>query len=651
MVEMSDLVTRRKPKRLRSLVWNDFKKIKKNGKDLAMCKNCSKEFVGGGTTHLRKHLLRCVRKPSSDVVNQSVAIIDNNKEDTPPLVTPEPPKLLNSIKFVQEQSQFDLARMIILHDYPFSLVEHVGFRIFVNNLQPQFKMVSPNTVKADCLTIFEQEKEKLYEVLDKLPGRVSLTANMWTSYQNVSYLCLTAQYVDESWALQKKILNFVTVESPYTGEALSEIIMTCLMDWNIYHKLFAITMENSSMNDTIVSRIRGLLTEKRMVVGSGLFFHVQCATHCLSLIAQDGLELINEVVHKIRESVKLVKSSQAREQKFNEVASQVRVNSQRSMCLDIPAQWNTTYLMMEVALEYKEAFSYMQKQDPSYNMAPTDREWEVASLISNHLKLLYEVAKDFLGTKYPTSNLYFPALCAMKLQLNEWSKSINSFVGSMAAKMKENFDKYWKFSNMLLAIAVILDPRFKMKLVEYYYQRIYGNSAAERIKEVYDSVTNLYHEYAGHSASNLSFQEYGSQVGSVQGNESNGNLLPDIPNDIRDNLRGFDEFLNATTETQRTKSDLDLYLEEGVSPRNHEFNILSWWRINSPKYPVLSRMARDILGIPVSTVAFESTFNTRGRVLDAYKSSLDSQTVQALICAQDWLLDEFDGSALSMEPT
>ncbi|KAL4575228.1 hypothetical protein LXL04_022070 [Taraxacum kok-saghyz] len=54
-------------------------------------------------------------------------------------------------------------------------------------------------------------------------------------------------------------------------------------------------------------------------------------------------------------------------------------------------------------------------------------------------------------------------------------------------------------------------------------------------------------------------------------------------------------------------------------------------------YKVLSSMVKDILAVPVSTVASESAFSTSGRVVDDFRSSLGVKTVEALICTQDWL--------------
>ena len=52
---------------------------------------------------------------------------------------------------------------------------------------------------------------------------------------------------------------------------------------------------------------------------------------------------------------------------------------------------------------------------------------------------------------------------------------------------------------------------------------------------------------------------------------------------------------------------------------------------------MLTKLARDVLAVLVSTVASESTFSTGGRILDPFRSSLSSLMVQNLVCAQDWL--------------
>ena len=87
------------------------------------------------------------------------------------------------------------------------------------------------------------------------------------------------------------------------------------------------------------------------------------------------------------------------------------------------------------------------------------------------------------------------------------------------------------------------------------------------------------------------------------------------------------------------KSELDKYLTENYDDDDAfspNFSVLNWWKINSPRFPILSLIARDVLAIPISIVTSKSIFSTGGRVLDAFRSSLTLRTVQALICAQNW---------------
>ena len=93
------------------------------------------------------------------------------------------------------------------------------------------------------------------------------------------------------------------------------------------------------------------------------------------------------------------------------------------------------------------------------------------------------------------------------------------------------------------------------------------------------------------------------------------------------------------------KSELEDYLKENVyipETSNSSFSVLEWWRNNSLKYTVLSKMAGDILAIPISTVASESTFSAGGRVIDEYRSKLNGESIEALICGGDWLRHNYN---------
>uniref|UniRef100_A0ACD5ZZQ2 Uncharacterized protein n=1 Tax=Avena sativa TaxID=4498 RepID=A0ACD5ZZQ2_AVESA len=95
---------------------------------------------------------------------------------------------LKKFKYDKERVCYELVRMIILHELPFRIVEYEGFRRFVSSLNPAFKLMSRTTIKEDCMAEFDRQKVELLEVLKNLTSRVSLTANLWTSNQELGYI-------------------------------------------------------------------------------------------------------------------------------------------------------------------------------------------------------------------------------------------------------------------------------------------------------------------------------------------------------------------------------------------------------------------------------------------------------------------------------
>jgi hypothetical protein len=96
--------------------------------------------------------------------------------------------------------------------------------------------------------------------------------------------------------------------------------------------------------------------------------------------------------------------------------------------------------------------------------------------------------------------------------------------------------------------------------------------------------------------------------------------------------------------TARFRTELDRYLDdEYVLVKTDNFKILDWWKVAGTRYPTLTKIARDIFAIPISTVASESAFSTSGRVLSEHRSRLTPEILEALMCSQDWMRRKYIG--------
>ncbi|EPS71279.1 hypothetical protein M569_03484, partial [Genlisea aurea] len=517
--------------------------------------------------------------------------------------------------FDQDRSRMDLAGMIMLHGYSLSMVDHAGFQVFVKNLQPLFEFNDFDAMEQDCLSIYSKEKQKLYTRLNHLRGQINLSVGIWDSSEGSNFLYLTANYIDEDWTLQKKLLKFTAIEPSETDNFHHGVVIKSLTDWGINGKLFSVTFDGCDAYEFMLSNIKNLLAQNRnLLLKSGELFDMRCVTHLLKYMSQEVIELCREIISKVRDIVRHTKSSISLLSQLTAIAGQVGINGSRHLVLDFPKRWDSTYRMLEAAIDYRSVFSLLKDHDSScYSKSLSETEWELASSVTGFFRLIFEFRNIVVGNKHPSANIFFPEMCEMHLQLIKWCKSPDDFLKSVALKMKYKFDRYWNKCSLVLAIATVLDPRFKMKLVEYYYQQIYGSCASGPIVEVSSGLRKLFDEY--YSVSSCDQVLRGSNHG------------------FRDKLKGFDEFLSESSSQCHSisSSELEKYLAESVFPRNNDFNILNWWKVNTPRYPILSSMARDVLSISVST-AFECEWGFRNS-----RSCLSPESREALVCGQDWL--------------
>jgi len=226
---------------------------------------------------------------------------------------------------------------------------------------------------------------------------------------------------------------------PHTGVELAATIYDCLKEWGIDRKVFSITLDNATNNDSMKTILKGHLGLQKSLLCDGEFFHVCCSAHILNLIVQEGLKAANDTLFRIRESVKYVKGSDGRMRKFEQCVKQVGISTNLGLRLDVTTRWNSTYLMLESALQYEKAFSSLQLIDRNYSSCPTSDHWRRAEKIFGFLEPFYEITNLISGSSYPTSNLYFMQVWKIEYLLKENSSNLDEVIKDMAVRMFNKF--------------------------------------------------------------------------------------------------------------------------------------------------------------------------------------------------------------------
>ena len=104
----------------------------------------------------------------------------------------------------------------------------------------------------------------------------------------------------------------------------------------------------------------------------------------------------------------------------------------------------------------------------------------------------------------------------------------------------------------------------------------------------------------------------------------------------------YDDCDSPSTESQQQRSALtkqvDEYIETDTAPMDQ--NPAKYWQDNQKKYPLLSRLAKDVLGVPSSSAPVERLFSIAGKVFIPERCPLtDDRFAQLMFirCNQNYI--------------
>nr|XP_023904215.1 zinc finger BED domain-containing protein RICESLEEPER 2-like [Quercus suber] len=286
--------------------------------------------------------------------------------------------------------------------------------------------------------------------------------------------------------------------------------------------------------------------------------------------------------------MKYLKGLESRMCRFDECARIFGMKRTNGLCLDMCTRWNATYDMIDSAMRCRFVLNCLAEEDANFKHCPSRDEWNRVERITRFLKPFNDITTLFFGIDYPTTNLYFQGVSQIELLLLEEMESQDSFISNMAEQMKVRFDKYWDCYSVVLAYAIVLDPRYKLDYVDYIFKKIEPIEHIAKMKNMNaPSLWSLqmFHLVSSHTS------------GAVDD--------PDGDEDKEDDE--FDHY-ESGRGTKTKKSQMDLYLEEFRldKKQNSKLEVLSWWKEHYNQFLELSLMARDLMSIPIITVASES---------------------------------------------
>lgn len=462
-----------KKRRSESTVWEEFTKLS-NGQQ-AECKHCLKRLSGkstGGTSHLSRHLKICPARPGN-----------TSKQPQAP-EAPSRPTVSNLCSF--------------------PIMSSAGFRQALAGIyHPTSSMIPQNVTEGQFITMFRNERLKLKDKIASATGGVFLSVRRWDLEESI-FECLAVHFIDAEWKIHRRIIRYrlsmlghadpghyisIFPIRQNSSHPISVLSKETVVEYSLMDKLLGIALEHLT-DVTITGRLENILTGKNYLLAKCKLITMQCSVDVLHRIF--GYELNDVILETGQKWLSYMTCSPLRSEKYQQLLSH--------MCLPRPSlasvMWYPTFYLMEALLEFNKEFPNPEQMDSkSYPPKPPFETIEAAESFCQVARPIYHAIR-VLSNPRMTLNSCFHALWSVRAALQESSGNICMERVLDIEDMLETFDKHWRKVYLWLSLAVVLDPRYKMRFLEHFFRQAYGNGARMYISEMRGKIYELFIRYS-----------------------------------------------------------------------------------------------------------------------------------------------------------
>ena len=351
-----------------------------------------------------------------------------------------------------------LLKMIVRDFQFFSIVEDEGFRELVHALDPSYMIPTRHQLSKELLVgKYQQAVDSVRRVLSTAEA-VSLTTDSWTSICTENYIAVTAHYVTADFHLGSCLLECLRYTERHTADNLCREMRRVIGEWELEEKLVAIVTDNAA---NITAAVRQLQQSD----GYWAVKHLPCFAHTLNLVVQQAVQSINDLKMKVKNIVTYFHQSTVAAAKLEELQEQMKPN-QRPLKLknDVVTRWNSTLHMCQRMCEVQEQLNATIAVLMNPVECLTTEEWQALKEIMVVLKPFDAVTTEVSAEKAVTASKVIMLARGLITACNKIQPTLrNDLSKALMTKLLEGMQK--RFSNMesnvLLARATFLDPRFK----------------------------------------------------------------------------------------------------------------------------------------------------------------------------------------------
>lgn len=476
-------------------------------------------------------------------------------------------------------------------------------------LSPSIQIWSSGKFQAVLSEVFRSMQKDIRTTLDQVSSRVAIALEFWTSYEQLSYMNITCNWIDDNWTCQKLLLDVCRIPYPCGGTEIYHALLKVLQMYNIDHKVLACTHDNSQSAIHACHKLQEDMDCHKV----GPFCYVPCAAQTLNIIIEEGLRTTKPIISKIREFIIEMNASSAIMEDFMQLTTAYQEGTWK-FPLDVSARWNGHYQMLDIVRKAgKSIDASMRKHEETLGsrilLNPAERN--AVNIMHGYLEPFYKTTNNICSNKFPTLGLVLffmdhisemVAACKDSHHYPDWLKSAAEDMAMKATSYNN------QVCNPFSYMSAVLDPRIK----------------GELIPESLNTHSNL------EEARSLLLRNYSTAHFS-----SSTNIYGAL-----DNEAGSVSFAEEIARKKRRASmststdELSQYLSEPPAPIPTD--VLEWWKMNSSRYPRLSVMARDFLSVQPTSVVPEELFCSKGEETEKQRFGLPSASAQVLLCIKSW---------------